>query len=384
MKIFSCSVLLITILLLTQISSAQNVEVDVSACNLMYNVLSAMKGGKQKAEVSEMLDKVLQTKPYQTMFKHYNREWRPNHLPEQVFKKMILSLQYSGEYSIGENERADQMLLHWKNIYNNLRLYKKNLDQLTNINIEQIISDAVNNAKTWLPQGWNIPDSYFFIHPNGGSNGFVINGAQGYDFLQIPRDSSGNIDWNEFAAIISHESHHLGLKKSNSGKMSSSDSAAYFFLTLFIGEGTATKFVDNAPGGYVPVVNLSKANTFTGELETLWKKYTSQEEIIFKRFIETFENLYSGKLTKSAIGAEAENYWFTGLKGPGYFLGAEFFGAIYHGFGKGKVFEAMQDPGKILLFYNEAVKSKPDLLKNCFLIPDHIVEKSLKIGKSDD
>jgi hypothetical protein len=363
---------------------AQNVEVDVSACYRMSSVLVAMKNGKSKAEVSAMLDSVLDTRPYKTMFRHYNRPYRPNHLPTSVFKRMILSLQFTGEYSPEENQRADQMLGVWTKFYNDPALFQKNLQQLKTVNLTTLINDGVNYAQSWLPSGWQIPGFYFFIHPNGGSGAFAIDGTQGYDFFQLPRDSSGNINWGELVGTISHESHHLGMKGSYPGSMTSSDSIAYDFLSMFVGEGTATKFVDNAPGGFVPEVDharTSRGHAFGGEgVDSLWKAYTLEEANLFKRMVETFEKAYSGHLSDKQLKAEISDYWLSGLKGPVYFLGSELFGAIYHAFGKDGSFAAMQDPRQIFELYNTAIKTKPELLGRCYVIPDLTVQHALAIG----
>lgn len=358
---------------------AQNNEVDISACQKMWNVLTTMKNGIPKTEVNKMLDTVLDSKPYQTMFQHYNRSWRPNHLPVSVFKRMILSLQFPEEYTRGENTRADQMLIFWKSCYNDLTHFKKNLDDLKKTDITKLINEAVVYAQSWLPQGWKIPDSYFFIHPNGGSNAFVINNSQGYDFFQLSLNTDGTINWSELIRKISHELHHLGMKNTLPGNMSLSDSNAFNFLRLFIGEGTATKFVDNAPGGYVPEINSSKGNAFTGKLDALWKEYTSKEQEIFKRFVSTFEKLYQGKMTQYELESEINNYWLAGLKGPAYFLGSELFGAIYYGFGKEGSFAAMENPEEMLDLYNKALKKKPEILNNCFVIPDTVIQHSLAL-----
>lgn len=136
----------ISALLFATAASAQNVEVDVSACYRMGNVLKAMKNGKSKAEVSVTLDSVLDTRPYKTMFRHYNRPFRPNHLPTSVFKRMILSLQFTNEYSPGENQRADQMLALWTEFYKDLPLFQKNLQQLKTANLATLINEGVNYA----------------------------------------------------------------------------------------------------------------------------------------------------------------------------------------------------------------------------------------------
>ena len=69
------------VLLVSNPSPAQKVELDISACPLMFDVLKAMKDGLPRDKISGMLDSVLAAAPYQIMFKHYNRSWRPNHLP---------------------------------------------------------------------------------------------------------------------------------------------------------------------------------------------------------------------------------------------------------------------------------------------------------------
>ena len=172
---------------------AQHAEVDISACTGMEKILSKMKAGAPKEQVSSMIDSILITRPYKIMFEHYNRFWRPNHLPPDVFKRMILSLQFKDEYKRGENQRADQMLIRWEKYYNSFALYQKNLRQLQGTNLDKFINEGVQFAQSWLPHDWQIPDFYFPIMPNGGSSAFTINNSQGYDFFQLPKDSTGQI-----------------------------------------------------------------------------------------------------------------------------------------------------------------------------------------------
>ncbi len=372
----------ITMIFFSRLSIAQDIEVDISGCSAMLNVLTAMKNGASKQEVSSMLDSVLQTRPYQAMFKHYNRSWRPNHLPISVFKQMILSLQFDGVYSRGGNERAGQMLPFWIKFYTNLDLFRQNVHQLDNTNFKTLIDGAVAYAQTWLPPEWHIPDFYVPIHPNGGSRAFVIDTIQGYDFFQFPRDSSGHIKWNELISTISHESHHLGIKTIYPAIMTSSDSVAYRFLSLFIGEGTATKFINDYPGGCVPVIDQSRRDTsfYKGEIGKWWQKYTSDEPDLFTRLITTFERAYSGELSPTELQTEISQFWLNGYVSPVYFVGSELFGAVYHGFGKEGAFTAMRDLRKLFLLYDNAIKNNPNILGRCNVIPDSTVQHALAIG----
>jgi hypothetical protein len=297
---------------------------------------------------------------------------------------MILSLQFKGEYSKGENQRADQMISKWEKYYSDLSLYQKNLRQLQETNLDKFINEGIQYAQSWLPPEWHIPNFYFPIIPNGGSSAFTINNSQGYDFFQLPRDSSGQIIWNELLGTISHESHHLGNHISQLEKASSRDSIAYQFLSMFVGEGTATKFINNYPGGKVPSIDGTRKPTiFKSEVKVWWDKYTADEQNLFNRLETTFEQIYNGTMTKEDILKEISNYWLSGYTSPVYFVGSELFGAIYTGLGKEKAFETMRDPRKIFKYYNDAIKEKPDILSGCYLIPDSIAMHALSIGKNE-
>ena len=378
---YRLAISLITIILFANPSYAQNVEVDISACRAIFHIFSVMKSGASKEQVSSLLDSVLQTKPYRVMFKHYNRSWRPNHLPVPVFKNMIMSLQYGGSYLKGSNQRADQMLPFWKQYYDNSSLFRQNLDQLDNGDLKTLIDSAVANAKSWLPDDWQIPDFYMPILPNGGSRAFAIDTVQGYDFFQLPRDSSGNIRLSRLYSTLSHESHHLGIKTIYPTSMTSKDSIAYGFLSIFAGEGTANKFINNYPGGCVPAIDRSRDSTFDNDdVAKWWLKYTAEEDNLFDRLTKTFEQAYSGSMSRQELETEISQFWLSGYVSPVYFIGSELFGAVYYGHGKQGAFTAMRDLRKLFSLYNEAIKARPDVLGRCYLIPDSTVQHALDIG----
>ena len=362
--------------------SAQKIEIDTSACAAAFRVLKAMNGGAPRETVSAMLDAVLDSRPYQVMFRHYNRFWRPNHLPRDVFKRMILSLRFEDAYARGENERADKMLATWRRFYEDLPLFERNLRQLEKANLPKLVRGAVRYAQSWLPPGWRIPDFYLCIHPDGGSPGFALPGEQGFDFFQVPRSAAGDMEWDKLLGTISHECHHLGMKLTSPSPLSPADKVAFQFLTYFVGEGTATKFISKAPGGSVPVVTSVKFPTaFTGDLLAAWKDQTSRERQIFERLVTTFDKACAGEMTATDLEKETGD-WFGGLVGPAYFAGAELFGAIYFAFGKKGVFAAMEDPRRLFDLYDRAIDKKPRLLSGCPRIPTKTVEQALAIGRS--
>lgn len=193
-------------------SLSQKVAVDISSCSAMKNIIDELENGQIKNVISKHLDSILNTKTFIVMYKHYNRPYRQDHLPKDVFKRMILSLKYPEEYKEGEKERADQMRVYWKLFYERPEFYRKSVIQLQQTNLKYLINKGVQYAQSWLPSNMKIPDFNFYIIPNGGSGAFAIDSSQGHDFFQLPRDSvTGLIKLNELIANISHESHHLGI-----------------------------------------------------------------------------------------------------------------------------------------------------------------------------
>jgi hypothetical protein len=362
--------------------AAQEAEVDISACRGMYAVLKAMGGGASKKKVSGMLDTLLDTRPYQTMFKHYNRSWRPNHLPKPVFKRMILSLQYADEYSAGENDRADAMRARWTKYYPNLSPYEKQLRQLEGAGLSKIINDAVHYAQEWLPPGWRIPKFYFPVIPNGGSPAFALENTQGYDFLQLSQGTIGDIDLNWLAGMVAHESHHLGMRSTMPDSLSPPDAIAYRVINLCVAEGVATYFISGSPPGRVPSFKETPFHVFTSELAKLWDDYVVAEDEILQRQTMLLDKAVAGELTEEAFNTELREYWFIGVIGRAYVLGSEMFGAIYTAFGKEGVFAAMRDPRRLFDSYNAALDAKPEALKRCVRIPDRAVGQALAIGRN--
>ena len=361
---------------------AQKVEVDISACRGMYAVLKAMHDGAPKEKVSSLLDTLLDTRPYQVMFKHYNRSWRPNHLPQPVFKRMILSLGFAEEYAAGENERADTMRTRWRKYYADLSMYETQLRQLEAAELHTLINDGVRFAQSWLPPEWKIPDFYFAVIPNGGSPAFTIDGAQGYDFFQLAQMRPGEIDVNWLVGTVAHESHHLGIRLDPPDRLSTGDEMAYRVVTLSIAEGAATYFISGSPAGRAPAFPEARFHIFTPELTKAWNDRVAQEEELVQHQATLLDRALAGGLTEDAFNTELREYWLNGTVGRAYVLGSEMFGAIYAAFGKAGALSAMQNPRQLFQMYNQALDVKPDLLTRCVRIPEETVKQALAIGGS--
>lgn len=361
--------------------TAQEVEVDVSTCRGMYTVLKAMRDGAPKEQVASMLDALLDTQPYRVMFQHYNRSWRPNHLPKDVFKRMILSLRFPQEYSVGENERADTMRGRWTNYYPDLSTYESQMHQLETADLGKLINEGVRYAQGWLPPDWKIPNFYLAVIPNGGSPAFSIERAQGYDFLQLAQVRPGVIDTDWLVGTVAHESHHLGMRANAPANLSAADDMAYRVVNLCIAEGAATYFISGSPEGRVPPFLGARFHVFTPDMKKAWNDHIAEEEEIVRHQAALLDRAVSGELTNDAFSAELRDYWLNGLVGRAYVLGADMVGAIYTAFGKGGLFSAMQNPRGFFELYNKALDENPAALKRCARIPDKAVKQALAIGQ---
>jgi Putative zinc dependent peptidase (DUF5700) len=365
-------------------SHAQEVEVDISACRSMDTVLQAMHAGESQEKVSAILDTVLDTRPYQLMFKHYNRAWRPNHLPRDVFKRMILSLRFTQEYHPGENQRADQMRSQWMRYYSSPALYQSQLRQLEGADLRKLIGEGVRYAQTWLPPGWKVPDFYFAVIPNGGSSAFSIDGAQGYDFFQLAQLGTSEIDINALVGTVAHESHHTGMRLDKA--LPSTDAArepnalmAYRVVSMCIPEGVANYFISNSPPGRAPAFPDARFHAFNPDLTKAWNERVAEEEDMVQHQAALLDRALAGKLSEDDFNSELRDYWLSGSIGRAYVLGSEMFAAIYATFGKEGVFAAMKDPRQLFHLYNQAIEKKSDVLKRCVRMPEKAVKQSLAI-----
>jgi hypothetical protein len=359
---------------------AARVSVDLGACREMYVLLVAMHGGAPRDSVKAALDKLLDTSGYRVMFRHYNRSWRPHHLPPDVFERMILSVAYPSEYATGENTRADSMRVRWRAAYADLPRYERRLRSLEAANFPVLVERGVHYAQGWLPKGWTIPDFPLIVQPQGGSPAFTIDGAMGYDFLQLPDGANGGLDVDWLVGTIAHESNHLGMRGPSLPIASASDSMALKVVSLSIAEGVANAFVSGTPAGLAPAVPNVPFHVMTPTLEAAWAARVPEEPQMFARMADLLDRATRGALTQDELDADMRTYWFEGSIGRAYVFGSEIFAAIHLAFGKKGVLEAIEDPRRLFQLYNAALDKHPKELGRCVRVPPTTVAQALAIG----
>jgi hypothetical protein len=359
---------------------ASRVSVDIGACRSMAGLMQAMRAGAPHDSVQSALERILDSSAYQVMFRHYNRSWRPHHLPPAVFERMILSLEFPGEYTLGENQRADSMLTRWRAAYADLPGVERQLRRLETARLPELIDRGVQYAQSWLPPGWTIPDFPLIVLPQGGSPAFAIDGAQGYDFFQIPATATGELDVDWLVGTIAHESNHLGMRGPALSLAVASDSVALELTAMCVAEGVATEFISGPPPGRVPAVPGVPYHIFTPALAAAWTARVEEEPAMMERMAQLLDRAVHGTLSQEQLEAEMRDYWFEGSIGRAYVFGSEMFGAIELALGRRAVFAAIEDPRKLFQLYDRAIDRKPEMLARCIRVPERTVEQSLAIG----
>ncbi len=361
---------------------ARHVTLDTGTCRAVDGILAAMHAGAAHDRVKASLDSLLDTPAYRTMFHHYNRSWRPNHLPPPVFERMILSLEFPDEYQVGENARADSMLVRWRAAYDDLPRYEARLHSLEAANLPALIDRGVAYAQTWLPKGWTIPDFTLVVQPQGGSPAYSIDDAQGYDLLQLPSGPDGALDVDWLVGTIAHESNHLGIRGHGVRLANPADSIAYEVVNLSVPEGVANEFISGPPAGLCPKIpGVPFTHVYTPPLVAAWEARVAEEPAMFAHMAELLDRAVRGALTQNDLDHDLRDYWFEGVIGRGYVFGSEMLGAIDLGLGKAAVLEAIEDPRKMFALYDRALDRKPKLLGKCVRLPRKTIEQALAIGR---
>ena len=359
---------------------AARVSVDLGACRDIDGVLTAMHGGAPRDSVKAALDKLLDTPGYRVMFRHYNRSWRPHHLPPDVFERMLLSLAFPSEYAVGENTRADSMLVRWRAAYADLPRYERRLHSLEAANFPALVDRGVHYAQGWLPKGWTIPDFPLIVQPQGGSPAFTIDGAMGYDFLQLTDGANGDLDVEWLVGTIAHESNHLGMRSPSLPIASASDSMALKVVNLPVAEGVANAFISGTPAGLGPAVPNVPFHVMTPVLEAAWAARVPEEPQMFTRMADLLDRASRGALTQDELDSDMRSYWFEGSIGRAYVFGSEIFAAIHLAFGKKGVLQAIEDPRRLFRLYDAALDKRPKELAKCVRMPAATVAQALAIG----
>ena len=362
-----CLSLLLTGIAGTSVTAAEPPQVFVRQATEMIEFLERLRDTSSEEELSQALSDIVSGPSYTAMFAHYNRSWRPDHLPKADFESMVLGLR--GDFESPTNDRAAQMLPRWTGALTRLDGLVADVRELERLVDEGLVENAIAEASRWLPPtelGISVDEVHFYL--DGGSFPWANEGAVGVDVLQLPRSGDGSIDLAALEPLLAHEFHHLGLAaawaESDREPLAENHRLALRFLRFLVGEGSAMKLVNNAPGGRVPAIASRSADELDESMREDWRVYRLEEPELFAEAARVLGDLLAGRMSEGDLNESMRTYWLPGpprALGRNYYLGAELIGSVYHAHGREAVFRLIVRPECLLAEYNRAAERLAEL-----------------------
>ncbi len=328
----------------------------------MISILERLRDEPADQALKSDLERVLAGASYTAMFGHYNRSWRPDHLPPPAFATMVLNAGMEDWES--DNGRVSSMLPHWRAALRSLEQLSQDVSAIERLVAEGMVGEAIAQAEEWLPEGQAISLAEVHFYLDGGSFPWAKAGRIGVDILQLPKQADGvTIDLVALQPLLAHEFHHIGISalwsELDTDSLSKEQQAALQFLMFVVSEGSAIKLVNNAPGGRAPALSQRPTPDFGEAHQADWVVYRAEEAEIFAAADRLLTGLLAGEISADEMNAEIRTYWLPGPPrslGRNYYLGAELLGAIHQVSGVESVFQLLGQPGCLIAEYNEAAE----------------------------
>lgn len=318
---------------------------------------------KNKEDVSEDLDVILEHEDYDFEFKRYN-----NSITKEEFKQYLLECQTLEEKDItNQNFRIRHQ--YFNDVFNNLDYYYNKLDDFSQMVNVDVVKSSLQITKNGLPDDFIIPQiDFVFTLGIGMSFGYVFGDATHYDFIKLSKE----ISFEEFLSTLSHEAHHICMNHIFPDNLTPFE----LFIVFFSGEGLAVKYCNNAEGVISKKIYDKEPNIGLDQFS--WNYLNNRFETAFAYFKKTIDEIQSGVIDSNEKVIEVVTKYFMNPytedqnknESPKlhqlllYSLGNDLYGVIHDVFGKNKVFEVVRNPNMFIQTFNQAVTKigRKDLL----------------------
>ena len=254
--------------------------------------------------------------------------------------------------------------IYYKDLLNNLDLYKEELHELEKSLTPRLFKEQISTALKGLPDDIILPHlNFIFTIGIGQSFGYVYQNCMHFDFLQLAKDMS----INDFCSSIAHEVHHVGVSTIAEQIHLNKMPLETLFYFYFSGEGLAVKYCNNAEGVLSKSIYEEAKNqgldTFT------WKHLNNDFYNTMAHFRKTVSDIRNNNI-KSAkeLNILMSDYWLNTyteeqnktdipkLKHSRiYSFGNDIWGIIHDCFGKNAVFETLKNPNKFPMIFNKSL-----------------------------
>ncbi|MFC1627764.1 DUF5700 domain-containing putative Zn-dependent protease [Gemmatimonadota bacterium] len=227
---------------------------------------------------------------------------------------------------------------------------------------------AISLARRYLPRDADITNE-FYIVLFGGSNAFSVGDVNGYDLLQMPLTTDGDLNIPDILRTFAHELHHTGFSNAASIGMRYIENTSRFEMVgLLAAEGMATWLISR------PLDHLEEYRSAPDEnargVARDWDRLLSQLPEIYRRAESDIRRNLAGELDQDELIA----YWLTGYQGPAYTLGSDMTALIEKHLGH-RVLRTIPDDYRFFLeMYNRAARKALKRGEAVFLFDESLVE----------
>ncbi len=376
-----CSWIVVTIVILfslpgqSQIKTNNNlaeqtVTVDYQMAKKAIEWLEYIKDEPDLEKIKKyFMTEVAPTEGCQSIIKHWQRfrNW-----DEEIFFNFIMeALNRIPTDKALKNEDGSQTSFGlrqslWLYALNNTEKLRGDLNRLREARVKEA---ALALARKYLPEEADISNR-FYVVLFGASGAFSVGEENGYDLLQLPKRSDGEIDVQNVIETFAHEMHHSGFSNCTEKHMSEVKNKERIMLVgILAAEGMPTHFINRTR----EKVNEMKASSseFSRQLASEWEYNLSRLPQLYQEAEKDIELNMKGEIGQKEIFEK----WVSGLQGPAYVLGSDMFSVIERYLGLEEAKNVARDYRLFLPVYNRAAEKARAAGENLFLFDKGLVRE---------
>ncbi len=345
------------------------VIIDFEAAELMIDWLDLAASGTPDADLrNRFIDTIAPSLGCQAIIRHWARfrEW-----DEEIFYDFIREA--TGMKPTDQPLADEEGVLTsfgkrrelWSAALADPERLRKNLQALKEADPR---TAAIRLARRYLPRDADITCE-FYIVLFGGSSAFSVGDANGFDLLQMPLTTDGDLNIPDILRTFAHELHHTGFSNAAGiGMKDLGDGSPIMLVGLLAAEGTATWLISR-PLNHLEEYRMAPDENTRG-IARDWDRLLPQLPDLYRRAEADIRRNLAGELSQDELVA----YWLTGYQGPAYILGADMIATIEEHLGL-RVLRTIPDDYRLLLeIYNRAALKAGNRGETAYLFDESLVD----------
>ncbi|MCP4703381.1 MAG: hypothetical protein GY865_02125 [candidate division Zixibacteria bacterium] len=349
----------------SETTSEKIVTVDFSMAEKAIDWLEYINTGADEKEIKEYFyENVAPTKGCQSIIKHWARfmEWDNDKFYKFIMEGLDrIPSERPLENDDGSLTAFGRRKMLWLAAIENPEILRDDIIKLKKINL---VDTSQTLAKMYLPDDANIENDFYFVL-FGGSNAFSIGKENGFDILQLSKNSDGTINTVEVLLLLAHEMHHSGFLSSD--KVDLGDNL--LLLGVLAAEGMPTYFINKT----IDKIEIYKNShdPILRDLARQWETHLARMPQIYIEAEEDLKSNFDEKIGQKEIWAK----WMDGLQGQAYALGSDMFSVVdkYLGLDSARIIP--YDNRQFLRIYNNAAQIGNEQGGNYYIFSEDLIAR---------